>query len=201
MPPVGQFLTRHSLATRAIHALFATSIIVQLGSGAIMRGPHRGQPGDWLFAAHEYAGLAAAGLAFGFWLILMARRQGTAMGQLFPWFSDRRLIALWEDVAYHGKALMAARLPEYREDSTLASAVHGLGLLLMTAMAATGCIYLFGQYEGAQRAALFSLDLIAHKLLANLAWAYLIGHAGLGLIHHYTTRFSLGDMWSLARNR
>ncbi len=195
----GRFLTRHTLATRMIHALFAVSIIVQLGTSYFMHGPRHGQPDGWLLSVHEYAGLAATVLAFGFWLILLARRKGTSVGQLFPWFSDRRLIVLWEDIVYHARALIAFRLPEYREESALASAVHGLGLALMTLLAVTGTIYFFGHYEGLPLTGFIWLALWTHGMFANVAWFYLIGHAGLGIIHHYTTRFSLREMWSLER--
>jgi cytochrome b561 len=192
---------RHSLATRMMHALFAAAIMVQLATSYVMHGPRRGLPGDGLFTVHQYAGMAAAVLALGFWLVLVARRHGTSFDQLFPWFSDRRLAALWADVVYHVRALVAFRLPDYREDSAFASAVHGLGLLLMTAMAITGCVYFYGLSTGIAKTAVFSLDLVTHKLLAKLAWAYLIGHAGLGLIHHYTARSSLAGMWSLERGK
>jgi len=61
----------------------------------------------------------------------------------------------------------------------LATAVHGLGLLTVTAMAVTGAAFaLLGLPKDQAR-----LVLEIHKLIANLMWAYLIGHAGLAVLH------------------
>jgi len=196
----GYTFSRHNLATRLVHAAFAVVIIVQLFTSNFMHGPWRGRPADWLFVTHEYAGLVSMGLALAFWLVLLVRRRGTPLGLMFPWFSDRRLIALWDDIVDHFIALVELRLPEHEGESPLASAVHGLGILLMTLLAVTGSIYFYGAYEGLKEMFFFRLMLFTHGTFANLAWFYLIGHAGLGIIHHYTSRFSLADMWSLERS-
>jgi len=199
MDSSGRFLTRHTLATRMIHALFAVTIIVQLGTSNFMHHPRNGRPGDWMFVVHEYAGLVSMVLALGFWLVLVLRRRGTRFGLLFPWFSDRRLIALWDDSIGHVLALLQLRLPEHDGESPLASAVHGLGLLLMSLLTVTGTIWFYAQYQGLPITGVYWLALWTHGMFANVAWFYLIGHAGLGIIHHYTTRFSLREMWSLER--
>ena len=197
----GYSFSRHNLATRLIHAAFAIAIIVQLFTSNFMHRPRNGQPGDWLFVTHEYAGLATMGLALVFWLVLVLRRRGTRLGLLFPWFSDRRLIALWDDIVDHVVALMALSLPEHEGEAPFASAVHGLGLLLMTLLAATGSLYFYGAYEGLKDVFFFQLMLFTHGAFANVAWFYLIGHAGLGIIHHYATGSGLGEMWSLGRSK
>lgn len=57
--------------------------------------------------------------------------------------------------------------------------MHGLGLLTATAMAATGsALALLALHKGQA-----STVLEIHKLISNLMWAYLIGHAGLALLH------------------
>lgn len=57
--------------------------------------------------------------------------------------------------------------------------MHGLGLLTALAMAATGA-WLYTQSVPA------GLVLQAHKLLSNLVWAYVVGHAGLAVLHQAT---------------
>lgn len=121
--------------------------------------------------------------------VLMLRRTGTAAGALFPWLSAPRRAALAQDTRRHWQALRAGRFPAYAKAAPLASAVHGLGLLLVTLMAASG----FTWWLGANGA------VGPHKLFANLVWVYLIAHAGLAVIHHLRRDAALTDMWSLRR--
>ena len=79
----------------------------------------------------------------------------------------------------------------------LASAVHGLGLLLMTVMAVTGTVWFVNETWIYSQSTYMRLDIIAHHLFANLVWAYLIGHALLALVHHYSGQASLKIMWSV----
>ncbi|PWW04042.1 cytochrome b561-like protein [Hoeflea marina] len=192
---------KHTLATRLAHASLATAIILQLASSQFMRHPRGATPGDWLFSVHEYVGLFALLAAFGFWLAMAARRRGISAGLLFPWLSGSRIGAVWTDIKIHLRSLMKLRLPPYEDDAPLASAVHGLGLLLMTFMALTGTIYFIGELNDATQSAFVRLDKEAHELFANLVWAYLIGHAALAVLHHYLSNLSLGEMWSLRRGQ
>lgn len=183
---------RHAWTTRLLHMGVALAVIWQLGVSLAMQGPRGATPGDALFTTHSYVGLAALGLIVLFWLNLMMRRVGTNAGALFPWLSSARRAALWSDTKAQLGPLTRFRLPDYVEGSTLASAVHGLGLLLMTLMAATGAAW--WALAPSATAGLFEE---VHKALANLAWVYLIAHAGLAVVHHLRREASLSEMWSL----
>ena len=115
--------------------------------------------------------------------------------------SGQALAALWSDSLRHLKALLSLRLPEFVEDAPLPSAVHGLGLLLMSVMALSGAVWFVTWLERAQRGGLGSFAMQMHHLFANLVWVYLMGHAGLGLLHHLLGEASLGRMWSLRDDR
>lgn len=187
---------RHSLMTRLVHAFLAIAVILQLLTSLVMHGPDRNSAGDWLFEIHEYSGLLALVLAAGFWLHVLSRRKGMEVRALVPWFSAERRRAVLADVKVHWTSLKARQVPPHEDASPLASAIHGLGLLLMLGMAATGAVFFFGLYFGIEKTGLFPLDLDVHRLLANLAWAYLVGHAGLAVLHHYLKQSSLSEMWS-----
>src|SRR4051794_3725240 len=90
------------------------------------------------FAVHQWVGLATAGVIVLFWLWLTFRRVSTAPGQLFPWFSARRLRAVGTDLAGHARAAARLSLPDPETSGALADALHGLGLLIALAMALTG---------------------------------------------------------------
>lgn len=189
----------HPLTTRWAHLGLAVAVVVQLLTSLGMEGPRRGEAGNGLFTVHEISGLAALVFAFCFWLAVAFRRRGTPVGLLFPWWSIHRVEAVWDDVKRHIAQLVRFRLPDYDEESPLASAVHGLGLLLMSAMALTGAVWFASSLLSLPDKSFVRLDMTIHSLLANLVWAYLIGHALLALLHHVTGNASLARMWSLRR--
>jgi cytochrome b561 len=191
--------TRHILGTRLFHAGLALAVIIQLASSQFMQTPRPNRPPNSAFDVHEYSGLAAFAFIFGFWVVLAFRRQGTEHGLLLPWFSAARRAALWSDIKTQLRTLKSLRLPVYEDNSPLASAVHGLGLLLMTAMAGSGVLYYLTATADGRVGSFVGLAMEVHGLLGNVVWAYLIGHASLAIIHHYTQGLDLRVMWSLRR--
>ncbi|WP_415635625.1 cytochrome b/b6 domain-containing protein [Paracoccus aminovorans] len=180
--------------TRLLHIGVALSVIWQLLVSLGMEAPRPGQSGNALFETHEYVGLTAFMFITAFWLNLTLRRLGTDPGGLMPWFSAHRRAALMADTRRHLTALRHGRFPAYEEASPLASAVHGLGLLLVTLMAGTGVIWWLGP-----TGALAGPAIGIHKLFANLVWAYLIAHAGLAVVHHFRRDAPLAEIWSLRK--
>lgn len=188
-------VTRHSLATRLIHAGLTIAVIIQLSTSLVM---HAGRPGDPFFQVHIFSGLTAMVLVTLFWIIAVVRTGVTDPGMLLPWFSRARRQALWQDIRMTLAALGKGRLPPYREASPLAAMVHGLGLLLMTAMAASGTLYFF---LADTRLGFVEWVIEAHKLLASLVWVYLMAHSLMALIHHFAEGVSLSRMWSVTSDR
>lgn len=186
--------SRHAIATRLLHGGLAIAIITQLASSQFMNPDHGGNAA---FEVHEYAGLAAFALVFGFWLFSIARKRGTPLAELFPWTSQKRLAALWQNICEHLGAFINYKLPLHDGSSSpFASAIHGLGLLLMTAMAASGTLYYFVNSGDPDAGGLVGAAMLVHKNLANLVWAYLIGHAGFAVVNHFGRAMSLRTMWS-----
>lgn len=191
---------RHNRTTRLLHAGLALAIISQLMTSLAMQGPDDVQAGDTLFQLHRYSGLAATVLAFGLWLTILLRSRGTELGALIPWFSGRRLAALWRDIKVHGDAALHLQLPSHDAQAALPSAIHGLGLLLISAMAASGAVYFVQVALGMHSAEPDGmLAMTVHLALGNLVWAYLIAHAGLAVLHHLLRSMSLATMWSFGR--
>ena len=191
---------RHSRSTRFFHAGLALAIVTQLLTSLWMLGPDEAQAGDILFQVHRYSGLTATVLAFGLWLTILVRSRGTRLGALIPWFSGQRLAALWRDTRVHLVAALNLRLPAHDAQAALPSAVHGLGLLLITAMAASGALYFVQVALGLHSAEPDGmLAMTVHLALANLVWAYLIAHAGLAVLQHLVQSMRLSTMWSLGR--
>lgn len=180
----------HSRLTQALHAATALAIVWQLGLSLIMVPPDDAPVLGAPMILHEYGGAITLGILALFWLNAVTRRTGTPLGALLPWGSPARMVALWADLRAHLGALSHLRAPEHPAETPLASAVHGAGLLLMTAMAASGLLWWQGP------ASLSEIAIEMHVLCGNLVWAYLIGHALMGLFNHVSKDRSLGQMWS-----
>lgn len=181
-------------STRVLHLLLLVAVLHQLIGSQFTRMPFPGDPPGWALSLHEYVGLANLAVVAAFWIWSVIRHGETRLGRLLPWFSMSRLGAVLADLGAQLRRLARGRAPD-DEDGALASAIHGLGLLVVSAMAVTGCIYFFTQGTHVARTAL-SL----HKLLANLVWVYLFAHAGLALLHHLLGSDILSRMfWPAAR--
>lgn len=167
-----------SLTTRVIHLLLLLAVLAQLATSQLMGRPHPGETASWTFSLHEYVGLASLATVGAFWLWAVVRHGETRLGRLLPWFSASACKAVFADAAAQLR-LLARLQPPSDDDGALASAVHGLGLLVITAMAVSGTVYYVGPHAQIGRTAL-----TLHKMLANLTWAYLITHAGLAVLHH-----------------
>lgn len=165
--------------TRVLHLTVLLTVVDQLLTSLTMERPLPGEDPDWPFALHVQVGLAGLGVLMLFWLwILIRDERETPLQQLFPWFSAERIDELAADVRAIVRAIGAFRAPPLHLDA-LSSAIHGLGLLLVTFLAMSGALWF----------ALFTdtpygrIVLMAHKLAGNLMWAYLIAHASAALLH------------------
>ncbi len=191
--------SRHSFPTRLFHMMLAMAILLQVITSLVMTAPLEGRHEDWLFVVHEYSGITSLLLALGFWLVVALRRRGTQVALLYPWFSFMRREAVWKDLSGIWRQIKQLKAPEYHVENPLASAVHGLGLLLMTTMAVSGALFFFAMRFDATGSTWASIDIEIHGILASLVWAYLIGHAGLAAIHHFSRQMNLREMWSVRK--
>jgi cytochrome b561 len=180
--------TRRTLPTKLLHAALLLSVLWQLGASGLVERPRTGQPGNVFYEVHQIVGLTTLGLVLAFWLWSVVRRSETPLVALFPWLSRHRLSAILADLKIHWALLRQRRLPDGDVETPLASAVHGLGLLTALAMGATGA-WLYTQSVPAD------LVLEVHKAVANLMWAYVVGHAGLALLHQATGHPALKRMF------
>lgn len=182
---------RRALATRALHGALLLAVLWQLLGSNFIERPRVAQPGNAMYELHEFVGLTTLGLVLAFWLWSLLRRRETSFGALFPWLSGGRLRAVGADVSRHWAELKRFRLPGGESETPLASAVHGLGLLAALAMGASGA-WLYTQVIPG------GLVLELHKIVANLMWAYFVGHAGLAVLHQLTGHRVLQRMFARA---
>jgi cytochrome b561 len=180
-------MTKRSVFTKVLHTALPLAVAHQLFLVGLVDRPSGASAGNAFFAWHQTVGLVTLGIVTVFWLWALLRRSETAAAALLPWFSARRRQALWRDVCAHAEELLRFRL-KHSDESPLASATHGLGLLVVSAMAVTGAVMAVGGVPG-------GTVLQIHKLLANLMWAYLIAHAGIAMLHQVQGRQVLQRMF------
>jgi cytochrome b561 len=187
---------KSSLTTRILHAALAVAIVHQLVISWFMERPKPGGPTENLaFDLHETVGLISLGLLALYWLWTMLRLNEEGPGALIPWFSAERRRRVLADIGNYRNSLVQRRLPPPMAEMPLASAIHGLGLLVATAMAVTGAIVYALMGADGSLAGGGRLVLELHEVLANLMWAYLIGHAGIAVVHDIVGHRVLGRMF------
>jgi cytochrome b561 len=123
-----------------LHVSLLLAVVHQLASSAFMHRPLPGDPPGVLYTLHTGIGLASFALVAAFWGWAVIRRGETPLVRLLPWLSPRGVGAVLRDGAAQLRGLREGRPSD--ADGAVASAAHGLGLLAVTAMAATGAIYL-----------------------------------------------------------
>lgn len=189
---------KYDKTTRSLHAGLALGISLQLVLSLVMEHaePDKPAPGALAaaaFEAHENAGMAVLAILVLHWLWQLSGHTLHGLSHLFPWFSAEARAA----VAADAKRLIASRLRDAAEVSPLAGAVHGLGILAATAMAATGAVLYFGMAEnGSMSDPVHSVEEF-HGFLANFMWAYLIGHVAMGAVHRKLGHAEVSEIFRL----
>jgi cytochrome b561 len=178
-----------STTTRVLHGLILVSVLHQLIGSSFLSRPIPGEAPELGMTLHEYIGMGSLAVVALFWIWTVVRQHETSLGRLLPWFSRNGIGSVVADAGEHLGSLLRGRIPD-DADGPLASAVHGLGLLTLTAMALTGTVYFFVT-ETPYARTILSL----HKLMANLMWGYLIAHAGLAVLHQLLGRDMVSRMF------
>jgi len=191
----GANLVKRSNLTRLLHLVLLMSIVHQLLNSEFMQRPKPGHAPSLLYMMHEYIGLSSFGVVLAFWVWTLVRRGETTLDSLFPFLFPSRMRAIFTEIISAAGELRDIEVLE-RVGRILAGAVHGLGLLVVTGMAVTGTVYYF-----AVGTPLAHQALQLHKLMANLMWAYLIGHGGVAVLHHLLGSDVLRRMFWIRRGR
>jgi len=185
--------------TRWLHAGIGLGVTVQLGLSLFMEAPDdkddvlvTGLPLS-LFEAHEKIGMALLALIIVHWLWSLSGHVQGGFGHLFPWLSKERMGKVMEEA----KEALKLKVSDPEVSNALAGAVHGLGLLAATAMAATGAVIFFNLSESGHMTELGDTFHEIHETLAPLMWAYLIGHVAVAVIHKRMGHTNVKEMFSL----
>ena len=186
---------QYSRFIRWTHALAAIAIIFQMAISLIMDHPHTKKPmtddGGLYFAWHEWVGLAALAVLIAGWLYRVVQWKRESNGRLFPWVNAAGRQNLGRDLVQ----FLRLRWTTLAVDGALACTIHGLGLLIGTAMALTGgIIYIgLGTVNTVTPGVHNLMDV--HSFLATFMWIYLGGHAVMALWHQFAGHGSFTRMF------
>ena len=151
-----------------------------------MKRPKLGRIRDdmqvFFFEVHEWIGMLVLTLVLlrlG-WSLLS---QEASWLRLFPYFSVKGREQLPNELKHEVLSMFKAKFAESGQQSPLSGIVHGLGLLLVLALGATGAVMLYGMEASGQMSGLVHLAKEVHEALGGLLWIYLIAHVGMALLH------------------
>lgn len=193
----------YDLVTRALHAGIAVAVLVQLTSSQFMDVPKPGRVVSPLelasFSVHEWSGMTVFILILLHWLYGASGHAAGGWGHLFPWFSKSRLRTLWSGVKAAPSWIRSGTSDGSDEYLAPAGAVHGLGLLAVTAMAVTGAV-IFAAMGPDGRMSHFAREVKEiHEFFASFVWVYLFGHVGMAALHQWQGDRVLTRMFNLFR--
>jgi len=197
---MAQTTSNHSHITRFIHLCIALLIIGQLFSiYAVENKLFTDAVRTGLWSVHKYGGITVFFALFAFWINSFKRHHGTPISELFPWFSVCSLKTLGADCVVYLKQIISFKIPEHTTPSPLASAIHGLGIIIMSVMATTG-VHRYIVYEFAiAKTPVIKYISSLHHTFADYAWIYLGIHVSMALVNHIAKKQSLSAMWCLRK--
>ena len=196
---------KYDLITRWLHAGIALGVMVQLFSSLLMEPPAPGhpfaEPGYRFFLVHRWSGISVVTLVILHWIWGLSGNVTGGWGHLFPWFSGPRLRNLISDLKDVPKWLQG-NFPDQREETiALAGAIHGLGLLAVSAMALSGATIFFGMGPHGSMSRLVAVVKEGHMYMGNVLWVYFCGHVGIALLHQWHGDRLISSMFNLAAKK
>lgn len=171
-------------ATRLLHFGLAVTVTLQLFNSLAVEQPEPGYALSGFEALmldiHEWLGMAAFVIILLHWAWSLWGLGGYGARHLLPWNKEGRAGA-----AAGLRELLKGKLPAGGPQNKLSGIIHGLGLLAVLAIAATGAVLFFSLPENGRPTALTDLASELHESIATLVWVYWGGHTGMALLHHF----------------
>ena len=190
---------RYDRPTRWLHAGIALGVATQLGLSLFMEAPDdkdkvmaTGLPLE-LFEVHEKVGMTLLVILALHWLWSLSGHVQGGIGHLFPWFSKERMA----NVISEAKDTLNLKITDPAVSTALAGAVHGLGLLAVTSMAASGAVVFFNLSETGHITELGDAFKELHEIIAQLIWLYLVSHVAMVVVHVRKGHTSIMEIFSL----
>ncbi len=161
------------------------TILLQLISEQLMQVPEPGHAveatGALFFGIHQFIGFVVMVTVLVYLIIVMEKPEDRT--RLFPWLDSSERNNLWLEIKRDVPGWFRGKLLPTDEAHLLAGTVHGLGISLALLLGATGCIiYLEIEPDGGMSPTL-KLIRQSHEVMGTMMWIFIVGHAGMALMH------------------
>jgi cytochrome b561 len=172
--------------TRFLHFGLAITVTLQLFNSLVIEKPKPGHPLSGFEAlmldVHEWLGMAAFAIVLLHWAWSLWGLDGYGARHLLPWNRGGRA-----EVATGLSEIFKGRLPSGGPKDKLSGLIHGLGLLAVLGIAATGAVLFFFMPEDGKLNMLTGAASELHELISTCVWIYWGGHVGMALLHHFVS--------------
>lgn len=192
---------------RILHSLLALCMLCQLALGELMDVPgkhsaehevsmslvtpalaHEDHEGDeeeesWMFEAHELLGLTIAALIVLRLALAFSDIPGANWRNLFPWLTGDGRRQLGQEIRAQSAGWKQGKLAAPEDGESVARTVHGLMLLTVLGMAASGVALFFGWNEHGSQTEMVHMVGEAHEVMAGLVEALIALHVLAVILH------------------
>jgi len=176
---------RFTRAIQTIHLAIVCLISFQLFFELMMELPKPDKPINdtqaLFLLLHEWNGFIVLGLTVLFLMLRSGQSQTTH--SLFPWLSISGWKGIFKELAHDIPGWFKGKLKKPEESFRIASSVHGLGILLLLGLGATGIMVFIGLepngYMDRDTKAIKDL----HSSMGDLIWIFVLGHSAMALLH------------------
>jgi len=179
-------MSYYDTPTKLLHKGMALTVTVQVLLSFFMEPPKLGKIREplelQLFEAHEWVGIAAALIVMAHVAYSLLSSGNASWRTLFPWLTGAGCCKLLGEFKQVG-GWFSSGLPHPDESHTLASAVHGAGILLVLFQGLTGgCIFLGMNDLGVMSKGVHAVKEM-HEVAGMLIIAYLVLHVAAAIWH------------------
>ncbi|HKI59444.1 MAG TPA: cytochrome b/b6 domain-containing protein [Mariprofundaceae bacterium] len=176
---------RFTRAIQSIHLAIVCLVLFQLFSEQVMEIPKPDKAIDdtqaLFLLLHEWNGFIVLGLTILF--LLIRSDKGQERHSLFPWLSVSGWKGIFREIFHDVPGWFRGKLKKPEESFHIASTVHGLGILLLLGLGATGIMVFIGlQPDGFMDKDTKAIKDL-HSGMGNLIWIFVLGHSAMALLH------------------
>jgi len=176
---------RFTRAIQRIHLAIVCLVLFQLFSEQLMEIPKPDKAIDdtqaLFLLLHEWNGFIVLGLAILFLMLRADKSQ--ERHSLFPWLSVSGWKGLFKEICNDIPSWFKGNLKKPEESFHIASSVHGLGILLLLGLGATGIMVFMGLEPNGYMDRDTKLIKDLHSDMGDLIWVFVLGHSVMALLH------------------